>query len=256
MTCPTPLQGKIALVTGAATGIGAAIAQALAGAGATLVINHPGDQEYQATAVTAAITRLGGQAVTVKADLTQSDQVTTMAREVLDQFGMVHILVNNAGDYPRIAWPDLDEHAWASALELNLTAHYRCIRAFTDPMVTHRDGRIINIGSITARSGRVGLAAYGAAKAGLHGLTRCLARELGPHGVCVNTIVPGPIQVDRELELPATDRTPIQMQLARQCLPRRGQPDDVAAAAVFLAGPGAGFITGQSLHIDGGWLLH
>ncbi|MFG1709609.1 SDR family NAD(P)-dependent oxidoreductase [Nonomuraea sp. M3C6] len=251
-----PLDHKVALVTGAATGIGAAIAVALARSGADVAVAHPGHQEYEADLVIAAITRTERTGITVKGDLTRAADVTTMTADVAHRLGPVDVLVNNAGDYPRTRWADLDEEAWAVALDLNLTAHYRITRAMTADMAARGGGRIINIGSITARSGRAGLAAYGVAKAGLHGLTRALARELGEHGITVNTVIPGPIQVDRENKLPASDRTPVAAQIARQCVPRRGQPHDVAAAVVFFASPEAAFITGQSLHVDGGWLLH
>jgi 3-oxoacyl-[acyl-carrier protein] reductase len=179
-----------------------------------------------------------------------------MARQAEAQVGPVDILVNNAGAYPRVPWDLMTETDWAAALETNLTIHYRVTRALTPAMTARRWGRIINIGSVNSRAGRNGLVAYSAAKAGLLGLTRSLARELGPHGICVNAVLPGAIQVDAENMIPDQHRTSPEDQIRRQCVPRRGRPEDVAAAVIFLASPSTSFITGQSLHIDGGWLLH
>lgn len=192
----------------------------------------------------------------MNADLTDPDAVTLLISQVTSELGPVDILVNNAGAYPRIPWDQTDEHAWAHALDLNLTIHYRTSHAVTPSMVQRRWGRIINVSSVNARTGRPGLTAYSTAKAGLIGLTRSLARELGPHGICVNTVLPGAIQADAETTLPAHHRTRPEDQITRQCIPRRGQPEDVAAAIAFLAGPSTSFITGRSLHIDGGWYLH
>ena len=253
---PTPaLAGQIAVVSGGAAGIGAAITLALTQAGAAVAVNHLDDHEAAANLSALALSH-GADAFPVPADLRRTEQVTALCHTVIARHGRIDILVNNAGAYPRLPWDELTEEHWSEAIETNLTIHYRLTRAVSAHMLQQRSGRIINIGSAVARAGRAGLVAYSAAKAGLQGFTRSLARELGPSGICVNTVVPGAIEVEREQHIPPPDRTPVEVQLGRQCLPRRGQPTDIAAAVTFLAGPGASFITGQSLHVDGGWILH
>ncbi|MDV9190565.1 SDR family NAD(P)-dependent oxidoreductase [Streptomyces sp. SR27] len=231
-----PLQGRNALVTGGATGIGAEIGRALATAGATVAVNHLG-QDPDAHALLAAFERAGSPGIAFNADLTDPGSVRTMADLVRTEIGPVDILVNNAGSYPRVAWQDTDEAAWTYSLGVNLTAHYRTCHAFTPGMVERRWGRIVNIGSVNARAGRTNLVAYSTAKAGLLGLTRSLARELGPYGICVNTVLPGAIQVEAENTLPAQHRARPGDQIKRQCVPRRGRPEDVAALVAFLVGP-------------------
>ncbi|WP_308129979.1 SDR family NAD(P)-dependent oxidoreductase [Kitasatospora aureofaciens] len=220
-----------------------------------MAVNHL-HNDAEAREVVRSIDREERPAMEVGADLTVPEDVAEMVALVESELGNVDILVNCAGAYPRISWDRTSEEEWARALEVNLTIHYRVSRALTPAMVRRRWGRVVNIGSVNSRSGRAGLVAYSAAKAGVLGLTRALARELGPSGICVNAVLPGAIQVEAEELLPPEDRVSPDIQIKRQCVPRRGQPADVAAAVSFLAAPAASFITGQSLHVDGGWVLN
>ncbi|MEU2675668.1 SDR family NAD(P)-dependent oxidoreductase [Streptomyces sp. NPDC007107] len=179
-----------------------------------MTVNHLG-QDPDAHALLAAFERAGSPGIAVNADLTDPGSVRAMADLVRAEIGPVDILVNNAGSYPRAAWQDTDETAWNYPLDVNLTAHYRTRHAFTPGMIERHGGRIVNIGSINARAGRTNLVAFSTAKAGLLGLTRSLARELGPFGICVNTVMPGAIQVEAENALPARHRARPKDQIKR-----------------------------------------
>ncbi|QSB03960.1 SDR family NAD(P)-dependent oxidoreductase [Natronoglycomyces albus] len=248
-----PLAGRVALVSGGTTGIGLAISNQLTSQGAaTMMIGLHPSPEADKLAIFSQ--HNGTQAAVTTADLRDSAAPTQIVNTTLHNWGHVDILVNCAGSYPRITWDDLNEPHWNEAIDINLNIHYRMAKAVTRHMQHRGWGRIINIGSVNARIGRVGLTAYVTAKAAMEGFTRSLARELGPHGITVNGVSPGAIEVPAERKLPPQHRTSPATQIARQCVPRRGQPDDVAAVVAFLASPATDFITAQTIHVDGGWI--
>lgn len=250
----SPLAGNVALITGATGGIGGAIALHLAHLGAAIAVNHL-DALGDARRLRDQIRTLGVESAAIQADVSDQDEVKRLAEEATFALGPVDTVITAAGTYPRIPWNDLDPHRWQAMLDANLTSHYLVARAFTGAMQARGRGRIIAIGSVLAHVGRHDLAAYIAAKSGVEGLMRALARELGPYGITANCVAPGSIKVEAEKtvvdDLPAME----ERQLARQCIKRRGTPDDVAHAVAFLAQRSSDFITGQTLYVDGGWFL-
>ena len=248
------LAGTVALVTGATGGIGRAIALRFADMGASLVINHL-DAPEEARNLCDQIHTRGSRAIPIQADVRDPKQVENLRAEADRIFGFVDTIVSAAGTYPRIPWDELGLDQWNDMLAINLTSHYLVTHAYTPAMQAHRRGRIIAIGSVLAHIGRHDLAAYIAAKAGVEGLIRALARELGSYGITANCVSPGSIQVDAEHSVVHDPAAMERRQLDRQCIKRRGTPADVAEATAFFAQPNAGFITGQTLYIDGGWFL-
>jgi NAD(P)-dependent dehydrogenase (short-subunit alcohol dehydrogenase family) len=243
----------VAIVTGGGSGIGAAIAVRLAGR-YDLILAHL-QEDLDLHNVLAAAEQRGSATAAVAGDLTESSTVDALAHEVEHAGDRMEVLVSNAGAYPRIRWDALDLGIFREQIEINLTTHVACAQIVTPALTAHGHGRIIAVSSVLTQLGRVDLAPYIAAKSGLEGLVRALARELGPNGITVNCVRAGSIEVPAEHAVVRDQAAMVERQLDRQCIKRRGQPDDIAAAVGFLASRDAGFITGQCLTIDGGWCM-
>ncbi|MFN8592560.1 MAG: 3-oxoacyl-ACP reductase FabG [Thermomicrobiales bacterium] len=247
---------RVALVTGGARGIGAGIATALAAAGYSVAINYR-SHEREAAQLAAGIVAAGGEALAVAGDVADAAAVARMVARVEEELGPVTILINNAAlTDTHKPWHEIDEAEWDAVMAVNLKSCFLCFRAVYPAMRAAGWGRVVNISSVTFLLGRPHLVHYIASKAGMIGFTRGLAREVGGEGITVNAVTPGAIRTEAELEM-FPDQEGIGSWLATaQSVPRRGLPDDIAAAVTYLVSDGAAFVTGQTLNVDGGWAMH
>ncbi|HHW44980.1 3-oxoacyl-[acyl-carrier-protein] reductase [Desulfofundulus thermobenzoicus] len=245
------LDGRTAIVTGASRGIGRSIALALAREGADVVVNYAGRAKEAAEVVT-AIREMGRRAVACQADVSDPAGAAGLVEMALQEFGRLDILVNNAGITRDNLVMRLNDEDWDRVLAINLKGAFNTIRAASRPMIKARRGRIINISSVVGLTGNAGQANYAASKAGLIALTKSVARELGSRNITVNAVAPGFIVTDMTGALPEATR---EQMLARVALGRFGRPEEVAAAVVFLASEAAGYITGQTIVVDGGMVM-
>ena len=245
------LEGKAALVTGASRGIGREIALELARQGANVAVNFSGS-EAKANEVVDEIKALGREAFAVKCDVSNAEQVTEMVKGTIASFGKLDILVNNAGITRDNLLMRMKEEEWDDVININLKGVFLCTKAVTRQMMKQRVGRIINIASIVGVSGNPGQANYVAAKAGVIGLTKTTAKELASRNITVNAIAPGFITTDMTDKLPEEVKTEMLKQIP---LARLGEPKDIAKITAFLASDDSSYITGQTLHIDGGMVM-
>lgn len=241
---PMSLENRHAIVTGAGRGIGRAIAGRLAQAGARVAV-----VDIDQSTADEAARAIGKGAVALKVDVSRSDEVDSMASTLLERWGQINILVNNAGITRDQLFVRMKPSGWQEVLDVNLTGAFHCARSVAKPMMKQREGCIINISSVAGVAGNPGQANYAASKAGLIGLTKSLAKELAAWKIRVNAVAPGYISTEMTLQLPDKVKEEVRGLIP---LDRFGAPEDVAWAVFFLASPAADYITGQVLNVNGG----
>ncbi len=244
------LSNQVALVTGASRGIGRAIAEALGKENATIVGTATSDEG--AAKITATFAALKIKGVGMKLNVGDSDSVSNCLKQIKEAFGSPDILVNNAGITRDNLLMIMKDDQWEDIINTNLTSIFRTSKAVVRPMMKKRSGRIINISSVVGATGNAGQTNYAAAKAGLVGFSKSLAREIGSRNITVNTVAPGFIDTDMTQALPQEQRDALAAQIP---LGRLGSAEEVAAAVVFLASPAAAYITGETIHVNGGMYM-
>lgn len=244
------LENEIALVTGASRGIGAAIADTLAAAGATVI--GTATSETGAQGISDRFNAAGHAGRGMVLNVADRGSIDLLIETIGKDFGNPTILVNNAGITRDNLLMRMKDEEWESIINTNLTSVYRLSKAVLRGMMKARKGRIINISSVVGAMGNAGQTNYAAAKAGIHGFTRSLAREVGSRGITVNSVAPGFIETDMTNELPEAQRKSLEENIPLQ---RLGSPQDIANAVLFLAGQSGRYITGETLHVNGGMYM-
>jgi len=244
------LENEIALVTGASRGIGQAIALELVAQGATVI--GTATSEKGAQAIAAYIKNAGGKGSGLVLDVTNQESIDATIKQIGDDFGAPSILVNNAGITRDNLLMRMKDEEWDAIMQTNLTSLFKVSRACMRAMMKARKGRIISIASVVGVSGNAGQTNYGAAKAGVIGFSKSLAREVGSRGITVNVVAPGFIDTDMTRALPDNQREALLSQIP---LSRLGDPAEIAKAVGFLASEGAGYITGETIHVNGGMYM-
>ncbi len=245
------LEGRVALVTGAARGIGRAITQELAGRGADVVL---ADRMLETAEITAAevAQSTGCQTIAVEVDVASLESAKTMVEKALERFGKVDILVNNAGITRDDLIMRMGEEDFEAVINVNLKGAWNCSKAIIRPMMKQRYGRIVNISSVSGLAGQAGQTNYSASKAGLIGFTKALAREVASRQITVNAVAPGFVPTALTVDLPEELKS---YMLNITPLGRMGEPEEIAYAVAFFASDQAGYITGQVLSVDGGMMM-
>ena len=247
------LEGRVAVVTGGGGGLAEGICAKLTQAGAAVACVDVTREKAQGVA--GPLASGGARTLAVGADVSDRGSVEAMAEEVVGELGGVDILVNNAAVYPRRAWTEIEEEEWDRVMAVNLKGYFLCARAVYPHMKERGGGSIVNVASITFFIGWTLLLDYVASKGGIVGFTRTLAREVGPDGIKVNAIAPGAFPTDAEKIHPDQEGYN-RWVLEQQSIKRRGTPDDVGNLVTFLVSDAASFISGQTIGIDGGWMMH
>ena len=245
------LSNKIAIVTGASRGIGSAIAHNLSKAGAKVVLISRSIDALKS--VESEIKSNGGEAISITADVSNLESFTNAISQVVETWGTVDILINNAGITKDNIILRLKEEDWDAVIDINLKGCFNGIKAVTRPMLKSRSGRIINITSVIGLIGNSGQSNYAASKAGILGLTKSIAKELGPRNITVNAIAPGYIQTEMTDNLDQASKDNLMKSIPLQ---RLGKPEEIASLVCFLASEEAAYITGQTLNVDGGMVMY
>ncbi len=244
------LEGKVTLVTGASRGIGRAIAESLGKAGATVI--GTATSEKGADAISAYFKDAGINGVGKMLNVTDTDSIDSLLKEITTEFGAITVLVNNAGITRDNLMLRMKEEEWSDIMNTNLTSVYRLSKACLKGMMKARQGRIISIASVVGATGNAGQANYAAAKAGVVGFSKSLAQEIGSRGITVNVVAPGFIDTDMTRELPEEQRKQLMSNIP---LGKLGEAEDIANAVLFLASDMGSYITGETMHINGGMYM-